>query len=123
MIAGQYLSFSGLSLPQQIEGIKPYLASKPVENILASFKNNQAAIEKENISQQFVVNAITITKKTNPFWLEVEGSRNIHANGNDKSVPITYILEIKKVIPTEQNPYGFLMTDIIEADNKKGRAK
>ena len=123
LIVGQYLSFTADSLPQQIEGIKPYLAPKPAEAILDSFKNNQATIEKENISQQFVVNSITITKKTDPFWVEVEGVRTIHAAGNSKNVPITYVLEIKKVNSLETNPYGFLMTDIIEKDNKKGPAK
>ncbi len=119
MVTGQYLSFSVSSLPKQIEGIKPYLAPKPVEGILASFKNNQTAIEKESISQQFVINAITITKKTDPFWVEVEGTRNIRASGNDKSAAVTYILEIKKIKPNEENPYGLLMTDMIE----KGQTK
>ncbi|MDO8674750.1 MAG: TraE/TraK family type IV conjugative transfer system protein [Candidatus Omnitrophota bacterium] len=119
MVTGQYLSFSVSSLPKQIEGIKPYLAPKSAETILASFKNNQTVIEKESISQQFVINAIAITKKTDPFWVEVEGTRNIRASGNDKSAAVTYILEIKKIKPSEENPYGLLMTDIIE----KGQTK
>ena len=119
MIIGQYLSFSVLSLPQQIEGIRPYLAPKPAEAILASFRNNQKVIEKESISQQFVVSAMTITKKNDPFWIEVQGTKNIHASGNDKSGAVTYILEVKKIKPTENNPYGLLMTDIIE----KGQTK
>lgn len=124
MIAGQYLSFSVSSLPKQIEDIKAYLAPKPTESILASFKNNQTAIEKESISQQFVINTVTITKETNPFWVEVEGVRNIRASGNDKTIPMTYVMEIKKVKATESNPYGFLMTDIIEKDAlNKGSAK
>ncbi len=114
MIAGQYLSFAGDSLPNQIEGIKAYLGVKPKQMILDSYKNNQAVIEKDNISQQFVVNAVSITKKSNPFWVEIKGTRNIHAAGNDKSVAMTYVLEINKVKSTEINPYGFLMTDIIE---------
>lgn len=123
MIAGQYLSFSGDSLPKQIEEIKPYLDPKPANAILDSFKSNQNIIEKDNISQQFVVNDITITKKTNPFWLEVQGTRNIYAAGNDKTVPVTYVLEIKKVKPMDSNPYGFLMTDVIEKEKpiKKGQ--
>ena len=124
MVTGQYLSFSVSSLPKQIEGIKPYLAPKPTEAILASFKNSQSVIEKENISQQFVINTVTITKPTNPFWIEVEGTRNIRASGNDKSIPMTYVLEIKKIKPTQDNPYGFVMTDIIEKDAlNKGVAK
>lgn len=123
MIVGQYLSFSGSSLPKQIEDIKPYLAPKPTETILNAFKSNQAVIAKEGISQQFIINQITLSKKTNPFWVEVEGVRNIHANGNDKSIPITYIFEIRKIKSTEDNPYGFLMTDIIEKDQIKGQKK
>lgn len=124
MVVGQYLSFSVSSLPKQIEDIRPYLAAKPAEAILASFKNNQNMIEKESISQQFIVNNITITKNKNPFWVEVEGSRNIRASGNDKTIPMTYVLEIKKITPSEENPYGFLMTDIIEKDSlNKGQAK
>ncbi len=124
LIASQYLTFTADSLPKQIEGIRQYMAVKPTETILDSFKNNQAVIEKQNISQQFVINTITITK-TNPFWVEVEGIRNIHANGNDKSIPMTYVFEIKRVNPAESNPYGFLMTDIIEKDKpaNKGQTK
>ena len=124
LIASQYLSFAADSLPKQIEGIRQYMALKPTETILDSFKNNQDVIEKQNISQQFVINTITITK-TNPFWVEVEGIRNIHANGNDKSILMTYVFEIRKVNPAESNPYGFLMTDIIEKDKpaNKGQTK
>ncbi|MBF0490205.1 MAG: hypothetical protein HQL15_06235 [Candidatus Omnitrophica bacterium] len=123
LIAGEYLSFSVDSLPKQIEGIKPYLSSKPADSILKSFKDNQIIIQKQSISQQFVIENIIITKNKNPFWIEVQGVRNIHANGNDKKVPMTYILEVTKIKPTESNPYGFLMTDIIEKDkpNNKGQ--
>lgn len=124
MITGQYLSFSVSSLPMQIEGIKAYLAPKPVQEILASFDANQTVIERESISQQFVINTMNITKKEDPFWVEVEGMRNIRASGNDKTIPMTYVIEIKKVKATEDNPYGFLMTDIIEKSNlNKGQSK
>lgn len=115
-IVSQYLSFTVDSLPKQIEGIRPYLADKPADAILASFKNNEAIIEKDNISQQIVIDTITITKKTNPFWVEVQSTRHIHAAGNEKSMPMIYVMEVKKVKSTLSNPYGFLMTDIIEKD-------
>jgi hypothetical protein len=116
LIAGQYLSFSVKSLPKQIDDIRPYLGFKSIQNILQAYKENQAIIESENISQQFIVDTITITKKSNPYWVEVGGIRNIHAADNDKSMPVTYIFEVKKVKSTEVNPYGFLMTDVIEKD-------
>lgn len=116
LIVSQYLSFTPSSLPKQIESIRPYLAPKPVDAILNDFKNNQSVIEKENISQQFTINNITITKTSNPFWVEVEGMRNIRTNGNDKDVPAIYVFEVKKIKSTESNPYGFLMTDVIEKD-------
>lgn len=116
LIAGQYLSFSVNSLPKQIDAIRPYLGLKAIQNILQSYKDNQSIIQSENISQQFIVNTLTITKKSNPFWVEVEGLRNIHSADNDKSMPMTYIFEVTKVKPTEENPYGFLMTDVIEKD-------
>ncbi len=125
MVAGQYLSFAGNSLPQQIEGLKPYLGNKPKQSILDFYKTNQALIEKDNISQQFVINAVSITKESNPFWVEIEGIRNIHAAGDDKSMPVTYVFEIKKNKPTDLNPYGFLITDVIEKDEpvNKGQDK
>jgi len=116
LIAGQYLSFSVNSLPKQIDAIRPYLGPKSIQNILQSYKDSQPIIQSENISQQFIVNTLTITKKSNPFWVEVEGLQNIHAANNDKSMPMTYIFEVTKVMPTEENPYGFLMTDVIEKD-------
>jgi hypothetical protein len=116
LIAGQYLSFSVNSLPKQIDAIRPYLGPKSIQNILQSYKDNQPIIQSENISQQFIVNTVTITKKSNPFWVEVDGISNIHASDNDKSMPIIYIFEVTKVRPTEENPYGLLMTDVIEKD-------
>ena len=122
-IAGQYLTFTADSLSKQIDDIKPYLAPKPTEAILDSFKENQAIIQKDNISQQFVINNIEITKNANPFWVEIQGMRNIHAAGNDKTVAITYVMEVKRVNATENNPYGLIMDDIIEKDKllKKGK--
>ena len=123
LIAGEYLSFTAGSLPKQIEAIRPYLSPKPAGAILDSFKSSQAIIEKQNMSQQFVINSITVTKKTNPFWIEVEGVRNVHAGGNEKNTAMTCILEVQKIKPTETNPYGLLMTDIIEKPLNKGREK
>ena len=116
MIAGQYLSFAADSLPKQIEGIKPYLGDKPRQTIMDSYKTNQALIEKDNISQQFVINTVSITKESDPFWVEIEGIRNIHAAGDDKSMPMIYVFEVKKIKSTAINPYGFLVTDVIEKD-------
>jgi hypothetical protein len=116
LIAGQYLSFSVNSLPKQIDTIRPYLGPKSIQNILQSYKDNQPIIQSENISQQFIVNALTITKNSNPFWVEVEGTCNIHAGDNDKSMPMSYIFEVTRVKATEENPYGLLMTDVIEKD-------
>ena len=79
LIAGQYLSFSVNSLPKQIDAIRPYLGEKVIQNILQSYKDNKAIIESEHISQQFIVDAVTVTKNSNPFWLEVDGTSNIHA--------------------------------------------
>ena len=116
LIAGQYLSFSVNSLPKQIDAIRPYLGEKVIQNILQSYKDNQAIIESEHISQQFIVDNVTVTKNSNPFWLEVDGTSNIHAADNDRSMPMAYIFEVTKVKSTENNPYGFLMTDVIEKD-------
>jgi hypothetical protein len=116
LIAGQYLSFSVNSLPHQIDAIRPYLGPKAIQNILQSYKDNQPIIQSEGISQQFIVDTITVTKNSNPFWVEVEGESNIHASDSDKSMPMTYIFEVTRVKPTEDNPYGFLMTDVIQKD-------
>ena len=119
LIAGQYLSFSVKSLPHQIDVIRPYLDAKSIQNILQSYKDNQPIIESQNISQQFIVNTIIITKNSDPFWIEVQGISNIHTTNNEKSLPMTYIFEVTRVKPTEQNPYGFLMTDVIQKDKSK----
>ena len=116
LVAGQYLSFSVNSLPKQIDAIRPYLGEKVIQNILQSYKDNKAIIESEHITQQFIVDNITVTKNSNPYWLEVDGTSNIHASDNDKCMPMAYIFEVTKVKSTEGNPYGFLMTDVIEKD-------
>ncbi len=116
LIAGQYLSFSVNSLPKQIDAIRPYLGFKSIQNILQAYKDNKAIIESENISQLFIVDTITVTKNSDPFWVEVTGVSNIHASDNDKSIPMTYIFEVTKVKSTGDNPYGFLMTDVMQKD-------
>ena len=116
LVANQYLSFSVNSLPKQIDDIRPYLGSKAIQSILQAYKDNKAIIESENISQQFIVDTITVTKNTNPFWVEVTGLSNIHTSDNDKSMPMTYIFEVTKVKSTESNPYGLLMTDVMQKD-------
>jgi len=122
-MASQYLSFTANSLSKQIDAIRPYLSGQVAAVILNSFQENQSIIQKDGISQQFIIDNITITKPRNPFWVEVQGARNIHAAGNDKAVAMTYVIEIKKIRATESNPYGLLMTDIIEKDklSKKGK--
>lgn len=114
MIVSQYLNFNYVSLTNQIEGISPYLASRPLNSILESYKRNQSKMEKENISQEFVVGEINITKKKSPFWIEVTGVRVIIADNNKKSDEIAYIFEIEKIKPTASNPYGLRVLDVVE---------
>ena len=118
MIVSQYLNFTSESLPGQIEGITPYLAVKAQQDILNAYKHNQLTIEKEGISQQFVVSNVEITKKSNPYWMEVSGERTLYVNGNSKTTPVTYIFEIKKIKPNESNPYGLLVNDVVQKKDK-----
>jgi len=114
MMVGQYLNFTSTSLPQQIDGISQYLSVKAKQAVLDAYKHNQLTIEKEGIGQQFVVSGIQITKKNNPYWVEISGQRTLYVNGNNKTVPITYIFEIKKIKPNESNPYGLMLNDVIQ---------
>lgn len=123
MIVSQYLNFNYVSLTNQVDGISPYLASRPLDAILESYKRNQSRMEKENISQEFIVGEIKITKKKNPFWIEVQGVRVINADGNKKSDEITYIFEIEKIRPTQLNPYGLRILDVIEKKDESGGKK
>ncbi len=120
MIVGQYLNFNAVSLPKQLDDISPYLATRPMDAIMESFKRNQSRMEKENIIQEFIINETRITKKKSPFWVEVEGVRVITADDNKKSDPITYIFEIQKIKPTTDNPYGLRVLDVAE---KKAQAE
>ncbi len=120
MIVGQYLNFNAVSLPKQMDNISPYLASRPMDAIMESYKRNQSRMEKENISQEFIIGETKITKKRSPFWVEVEGVRVITADDNKKSDPITYIFEIAKTKPTTENPYGLRVLDVAE---KKAQAE
>jgi hypothetical protein len=114
MIVSQYLNFTSTSLPQQIDGISQYLSVKAKQAILDAYKHNQLTIEKEGIGQQFVINGIQITKKSNPYWVEISGQRTLYVNGNNKTIPISYIFEIKKIKPGESNPYGLMLNDVIQ---------
>ncbi len=118
MIVGQYLNFTTGSLSQQIEGIAQYLSVKAKQAITDAYKHNQSTIEKDGISQQFVINTIDITRKSNPFWVEVKGERTLYVNGNNKTILVTYVFEIKKVKSSESNPYGLLVNDVIQKKDK-----
>ncbi|MDE1920788.1 MAG: hypothetical protein KGJ09_07355 [Candidatus Omnitrophica bacterium] len=121
LVVGQYLSFSVNSLPHQIDSIKAYLGPKPIQNILQSYKDNQTLIQSENISQQFIVDTITVTKKSSPYWVKVTGLSNIHTTDSDKNLPMTYVFEVTRVKSTQTNPYGFLMTDVVEKDKSESK--
>ncbi len=123
MIVSQYLSFNYVSLTGQVEGIAPYLAPRPLDAIMESYKRNQSKMEKENISQEFIVGEMKITKKKNPFWIEVQGVRVINADGNKKSDEITYVFEIEKIKPTQLNPYGLRILDVVEKKDQSGEKK
>ncbi len=118
MIVSQYFNFTATSLSQQIEGISQYLSVKAKQEIMDAYKHSQSVIQKEGISQQFAINKMDITRKSNPFWVEVNGSRTLYVNGNNKTIPVTYILEIKKVKTSESNPYGLLVNDVIQKKDK-----
>ena len=123
MIVSQYLNFNYVSLTNQIEGISPYLARRPMDAIMESYKRNQPRMEKESISQEFIVGEMKITKKNNPFWVEVSGVRVINADGNKKNDEITYIFEIEKTKPTQVNPYGLRILDVVEKKDQVGGKK
>ncbi len=120
MFVSQYFNFNCASLSNQIEGIKPYLAARPLDAILESYKRNQSKMEKENISQEFIIGEIKITKNKNPFWIEVEGVRVINADGKKKNDEITYVLEIEKIKPMQSNPYGLRIIDVVEKKDQNG---
>ncbi len=118
MIVSQYFNFTATSLSQQIEGISQYLSVKAKQEITDAYKHSQSAIQKDGISQQFVINTMDITRKSNPFWVEITGSRTLYVNGNNKTIPVTYIFEIKKVKTSETNPYGLLVNDVMQKKDK-----
>ena len=123
MIVSQYLKFNYVSLTNQVESIKPYLGSRPLDAITDSYKRNQSKMEKENISQEFIIGEMKITKKSNPFWIEVSGVRVINADGNKKNDEIAYIFEIEKTKPTQTNPYGLRILDVVEKKDQTGGNK
>jgi len=114
MIANEYLSFSPTSLPTQIDGIRDYLTASPIESILDSYTKVKSRIQKGGVFHQFSIEGIEITKKKSPFIVEVTGMRTIYANGNYKGEEKVYILEVKRIKQTESNPYGLIVSQIIE---------
>ena len=122
MIVSQYLSFNYVSLTSQVESISPYLASRPLDAIMESYKRNQSKMEKENISQEFIVGEMKITKKKNPFWIEVQGVRVINADGNKKAMR-SPIFSRSKIKPTQSNPYGLRILDVAEKKDQSGEKK
>lgn len=116
MIARDYLSFSPTSLPKQIDGISQYLANQPTESILNSYNKNKERIEEKQVFQQFTIDGVEITRKKNPFIVELKGIKTTYVNGNNKSNEAIYDFEIKKIKPTENNPYGLIITQVAEQE-------
>lgn len=114
MITKEYLSFTAVSLPTQIEGIKQYLADSPKTSILESYKKNQKKLQEENVFHQYSIYGINITKKSNPFLVEVSGIKTVYANGNSKNIKAAYVFEIQKIKQSKENPYGLIVSKIAE---------
>ncbi|MCA9407206.1 MAG: hypothetical protein KC733_00820 [Candidatus Omnitrophica bacterium] len=114
MITKEYLSFTAVSLPIQIDGIKQYLADNTKNAILESYRKNEKKMQQENVFHQFSIYEIKITKKSNPFLVEVSGIKTVYANGNSKNIKAAYILEIQKYQQTKENPYGLIVTKFME---------
>jgi len=122
MITKEYLSFTAVSLPTQIEGIKQYLADSPKNAILQSYKKNAKKMQEENVFHQYSIYGINITKKSNPFLAEVSGIKTVYANGNSKNIKAAYILEIQKIKQTAENPFGLIVSKITEKTEKETEA-
>lgn len=122
MITKEYLSFTAVSLPTQIDGIKQYLAEGPKNAILESYKRNQKKLQEDNVFHQFSIYEINISKKSNPFLVEVSGIKTVYANGNSKNIKAGYVLEIQKVKQSEENPYGLIVSKITEMAEKEAEA-
>ena len=71
-------------------------------------------MQQENVFHQFSIYEIKITKKSNPFLVEVSGIKTVYANGNSKNIKAAYILEIQKYQQTKENPYGLIVTKFME---------
>jgi hypothetical protein len=122
-IAKEYLSFSPTSLPSQIEGIEPYLATGPKESILNSYKKNKSVIES-GVFFQFNISELELSKRSNPYVVDVRGELSvIDKNGHYKRQEKTYIFEVLKVIPTDDNPYGLKVMNIVQKKDKEGEGK
>ena len=114
MIAREYLSFSPVSLPRQIDGIKEYVAAAPVKIIMDEYTKNQETIQQESVFHQFTIDDIKIIKKSDPFRVEAGGVRTIYVSGKENSKKTVYIFEVKKITPTDSNPWGLIVSQIVE---------
>ena len=123
MVTKEYFSFTAVSLPMQVEGIKQYLAEGPKESILKSYKKNERKLQEENVFHQYSIYGIDLTKKSSPFLVDVQGIKTIYANGNSKNTRAAYEFEIQKVPQSEENPYGLIVSRITEIAGKKKEAK
>ena len=119
MITKEYLSFTAVSLPTQIEGIKQYLTDGPRNAILDSYTKNQKKMQSENVFHQFSIYEIKITKKNEPYEVIVIGIKTIYANGNSKNASAAYVMEIQRIKQTKENPYGLIVSKITEKSNKE----
>jgi hypothetical protein len=123
MISTQYLNFNSLTLPKQIDGIAKYLDVQPVEAVMDFYKKNEDEMIKDRVAHEFTFQEMTITKKNDPFWVELKGVRTIYAKDHKKSIPVVYLFEIKKVQPSGSNPYGLIVSKVIEKKTEEKTGK
>lgn len=119
-IANEYLSFTPNSLPNQIESIKHYLNAEPKEAILKSYEKNKTAIES-GVYFQFNLKEVEITQRHNPYQIEATGEMSIiDKSGRYKKEDRSYLFEVLKVKPTQENPYGLKVISITQKQNEEG---
>lgn len=118
MISKDYLSFRFESLPDQIKSIEKYLMNQPLQSILHSHKKSSNRLNDKQVIQQFDIDSIEIVKTSNPYHVEIRGVKNIYVDGMHNSKQSVYAFEVKQIKASEDNPYGLVITEVLERELK-----
>lgn len=104
------ISYSFVNWEKMMEEKKAYVESKLWAEDFKYRREKADKLKRDEIHQMFYPKEHHFLTKKAPFVVDVIGELAIYSNFQSKSLPCAFRLRFEKIMPTEKNPYGLLLT-------------